>query len=104
MPTRIWRGAQRSCFLPLLIARTRSLRSELPIISRPLLNSMRPSLPCAQFWAERVNTWVSVARSPARGCGWFVHASIHVTEVIGTQFEDAREQCRVDPIAVLTER
>jgi len=23
-------------------------------------------------------------------CGWFVHASIHVTEVIGTQFEDAR--------------
>src|SRR5438477_10810673 len=33
----------------------------------PLLNSMRPSLPCAQFWAEPVNTWVSVARSPARG-------------------------------------
>ena len=38
------RGAQRSCSLPLPIARTRLLRSELPIIRRPLLNSMLANL------------------------------------------------------------
>ena len=35
--------------------------------------------------------------------GWFVHASIHVASVIGTDFKDAQKQCRVDAIAVLRE-
>ncbi len=30
------------------------------------------------------------AGPPHAECGWFVHASIHVTEVIGTEFKDAQ--------------
>src|SRR4029077_3198640 len=32
-----------------------------------------------------------------------VHTSIHVAKAIETEFKDARKQCRVDAIAVLTE-
>jgi len=31
-----------------------------------------------------------VVRTQFAKCGWFVHASIHVTEVIGTEFKDAQ--------------
>ena len=49
MRTRTWRGAQRSCSLPLPIARTRLLRSELPIIRRPIPNSMLASRAFVRF-------------------------------------------------------
>ena len=44
-----WRGAQRFCFLPLPMARTRLLRSELSIIRRPPPNSMLTSPSSVRF-------------------------------------------------------
>ena len=47
--TLTWRGAQRSCFLPLPMARTKSLHSEQPIIRRPLLNLVPASRWSVQY-------------------------------------------------------